>query len=92
MADQREPARVAKLVQMGSDVGTFLAWALRVQQGRGPQAELARQVVLAIVFAQLLAAADHAGPPHAHRRAPRDAGRRQRLPHREALSGRRPRG
>ena len=93
MADQREPADVAKLVQMRGDVGTVLTWALRVQRGRGPQAEIARQVVLAIVFAQLLAAADHAGPPHAHRQPPRDAGhRRQRLPHRETLSGRRPRG
>ena len=78
---------------MRSDVGTFLAMALRIQRGRGPQAEIARQVVLAVVFAQLLAAADHAGPPHAARRPPRDAGRRrQRLPHRDALSGRRPRG
>jgi hypothetical protein len=93
MAHQRDPARVTKLVQMQSDVGTFLSWALRVQRGHGPQAEIARQVVLAIVFAQLLAGADHAGPPHADRRSPRDAGRRrQRLTHRESLSGRRPRG
>ena len=84
---------MAELVQMRRDVGTFLALALRIQRRGGPQTELARQVVLAVVFAQLLAAADHAGPPHAARRPPRDAGRRrQRLQHRDSLSGRRPRG
>ena len=46
---------VARLVQMRRDLGTFLAWALRAQAGRGPHAELARQVVLAVLVAQLLA-------------------------------------
>jgi hypothetical protein len=78
---------------MGDDLGTILAWALRVQAGRGPAAELARNVVLAVLVAQLLAGAQHEGPPHAARRAPRDAGaRRQRLPKRASLCGRRPRG
>ena len=61
------------LVQMRRDVGTFLAWAMRAQDGRGPHAELARQVVLAVLVAQLIAGAQHEGPPHAARRAPRHA-------------------
>ena len=78
---------------MGDDLGTILAWALRVQAGRGPAAEIARNVVLAVLVAQLLAGAQHEGPPHAARRAPRHARpRRHRLPHRDSLCGRRPRG
>jgi hypothetical protein len=66
---------------------------LRAQAGTGPHAELARQVVLALLFAQLLASGAHEGPPHASQRAPRDRSpRRSRLPHRGSLSGRRPRG
>jgi hypothetical protein len=50
-------------------------------------------VLLTILLAQLLAGAGHDGPPHAARRAPRDSGpRRHRLPHRDSLAGRRPRG
>jgi hypothetical protein len=78
---------------MGDDAGTILTWLARIQADGGPHAELARQVVVALLFAHLLAAGAHAGPPHASRRPPRGAGmRRQRLPHRESLSGRRPRG
>jgi len=78
---------------MRHDLGTFLAWALRAQAGRGPHAELARQVVLAVLIAQLLAGARHDGPPHAASRPPRHARpRRERLPYRESLAGRRPRG
>jgi hypothetical protein len=67
--------------------------ALRASAGRGPYAEAARNVVLTILLAQLLAGADHEGPPHAPRRAPRHARPpRHRQPHRETLSGRRPRG
>jgi hypothetical protein len=78
---------------MRHDLGTFLAWALRAQAGRGPHAERARQVVLAVLIAQLLAGAQHDGPPHGARRPPRQArARRQRLPHRDSLAGRRPRG
>lgn len=66
---------------------------LRAQAGAGPHAELARQVVLALLFAQLLAGSGHDGPPHASQRAPREqAPRRNRLVHRGSLSGRRPRG
>jgi hypothetical protein len=50
-------------------------------------------VVLTILLAQLLADSGHAGPPHAAMRAPRHTlPRRTRLPHRDTLSGRRPRG
>jgi hypothetical protein len=60
---------------------------------RGAHADAARHLVLAIVFAQLLADAGHDGPPHASLRAPRHARpKRHRLPHRDTLSGRRPRG
>jgi hypothetical protein len=78
---------------MGDELGTILAWAVRAQAGRGPHAEVARQVVLAVLLAQLVAGAQHDGPPHAARRAPRHSRpKRRRLPHRESLSGRRPRG
>ena len=78
---------------MRHDLGTILAWALRAQAGRGPHAELARQVVLAVLVAQLMAGSRHEGPPHAARRAPRSSRpRRERLPYRESLAGRRPRG
>jgi hypothetical protein len=78
---------------MLDDRGTLLAWAVRAQAGRGPHAEIARQIVLSLLVAQLIAGAQHDGPPHAARRAPRHARpRRHRLPHRESLSGRRPRG
>jgi hypothetical protein len=79
----------------GHDHATTELWqlALRASAGRGPHAEAARNVVLTILLAQLLAGADHEGPPHAARRAPRHA----RAPHhrvtsRDSLAGRRPRG
>jgi hypothetical protein len=78
---------------MRHDLGTFLAWALRAQARRGPHAELARQAVLAVLVAQMLAAAQHDGPPHAARRPPRRATpRRERVVRRGSLAGRRPRG
>lgn len=84
---------MAILVQMGRDVGTFLTWALRVQAGSGPQAEFARNVIVAVLVAQMLAAAQHEGPPHAAHRAPRHPRpKRQWRAHRDSLSGRRPRG
>lgn len=80
-------------LQMRHDLGTFLARALRAQAGHGPHAELARQVVLAMLMSQLLAGAQHDGPPHAARRPPRrGAPRGQRLVRRDSLAGRRPRG
>jgi hypothetical protein len=66
---------------------------LRAQAGTGPHAELARQIVLALLFAELLAASAHDGPPHSAQRSPRDEPpRRSRIAHRGSLAGRRPRG
>jgi hypothetical protein len=66
---------------------------LRAQAGKGPHAELARQVVLALLFAQLLASSAHDGPPHAAEKAPRtERPRSNRRAHRSSLTGRRPRG
>jgi hypothetical protein len=71
----------------------LLMVALRASGGAGPHADAARQVVLFVLVAQLLASAAHDGPPHASMRAPRHVrARRTRLPHRESLAGRRPRG
>jgi hypothetical protein len=67
--------------------------ALRASGGSGRHADAARQVVLLMLVAQMLAAAGHDGPPHASTRAPRHVrARRSRLPHLDSLSGRRPRG
>jgi hypothetical protein len=78
---------------MRRDLGTFFAWALRAQAGSGPHAELARQAVLCVLVAQLLAASQHERPPHAARRPPRRSGPgRERVAYFESLSGRRPRG
>jgi len=71
----------------------LLAVALRASAGTGAHAGAAREVVLAILLVRLLADAGHDGPPHADRRLPRSAApRRDRLPHRDSLAGRRPRG
>jgi hypothetical protein len=76
-----------------SDTRALLLIALRASGGRGPHAEVARNVVLAILLAQLLAGADHDGPPHAAWRAPRRvAPRRSWQARRESVTGRRPRG
>jgi hypothetical protein len=67
--------------------------ALRASGGSGRHAEAARQVVLFVLAAQLLAASQHDGPPHASSRAPRQIhARRSRLTYSDSLSGRRPRG
>jgi hypothetical protein len=67
--------------------------ALRASGGSGRHANAAREVVLLMLIAEMLAAAQHDGPPHASARAPRRVlARRSRLPHRDTLSGRRPRG
>lgn len=72
---------------------SLLVLALRASGGSGAHAERARQVVLLVLLAQLLAAAQHAGPPHASQRAPLLLrARRSRRAHVESLSGRRPRG
>jgi hypothetical protein len=70
----------------------LLLAALRASGGSGPHAAAAREVVLLILMAQLLASAQHDGPPKASGRAPRHVPRRSRLPHRDSLAGRRPRG
>jgi hypothetical protein len=72
---------------------TLLVIALRASGGRGPHAEAARNVVLAILLAQLLAGAGHDGPPHPAWRAPRRvAPRRAHVVRRASEAGRRPRG
>ena len=78
---------------MPRDMRALLLIALRASRGRGPHAEAARNVVLAILLAQMLAGAGHEGPPHAAWRAPRRvAPRRSWLSRRESVTGRRPRG
>jgi hypothetical protein len=75
------------------DLAPLLVIALRASGGSGRHAEAARQVVLFVLVAQLLAGAQHDGPPHAAQRAPRQVrSRRARRPRVESLSGRRPRG
>ena len=49
---------------MSRDLDSLLVVALRASGGSGAHAERARQVVLLVLFAQLLAAAQHDGPPH----------------------------
>ena len=76
-----------------ADGRRVLVLALRASGGSGAHAEAARQVVLLVLVAQLLAAAQHDGPPHAAQRGPRQLrARRSRRLHMESLSGRRPRG
>jgi hypothetical protein len=75
------------------DLSPLLVVALRASGGSGAHAEAARQVVLLVLVAQLLAADRHDGPPHGAPRAPRQVrARRSRRSHVETLSGRRPRG
>jgi hypothetical protein len=75
------------------DMRALLLIALRASAGRGPHAEGARNVVLSILLAQMLAGAGHDGPPHPAWRTPRRvAPRRSHLVHRGSFSGRRPRG
>jgi hypothetical protein len=75
------------------DMRALMLIALRDSGSRGPHAEAARNVVLTILLAQMLAGAGHDGPPHPAWRTPRRlAPRRARLVRRASLSGRRPRG
>jgi hypothetical protein len=75
------------------DLRALLLIALRAQAGKGPHAEAARQVVLAILLAHILAGAQHEGPPHAHARPPRRQPKvRGRMARRGSVAGRRPRG
>jgi hypothetical protein len=69
----------------------LLVLALRATSGR--HADAARDVLLTVLLLELLAVADHAGPPHASSRAPRRVfSPRPRLSHRSSVTGRRPRG
>jgi hypothetical protein len=78
---------------MRRDLAPLLLIALRASGGSGPHAAAAREVVLLVLIAQMLASAQHDGPPHATARAPGHArGLRSRLAHRDTLAGRRPRG
>ena len=78
---------------MRREFAPLFLMALRASGGSGRHAEAARQVILFVLVAQWLAASQHDGPPHASARAPRHVrARRSHLPHRDALSGRRPRG
>jgi hypothetical protein len=75
------------------ELRALLSLALRAADGRGAHAAAARNLVLTLLLAQLLADAGHAGPPHPAWRAPRHAGpRRGRRPRVESFAGRRPRG
>jgi hypothetical protein len=75
------------------DLRALLLIGLRASGGRGPHADSARNVVLTIMLAQMLAGAAHDGPPHPAWRTPRRVTpRRSRLLHRGSLAGRRPRG
>jgi hypothetical protein len=77
-----------------SDLAPLLIVALRASAGTGAHAAAAREVVLAILFAELLAAAGHERPPHAAapRPARHDRPHGGRVPHHDSLAGRRPRG
>ena len=78
---------------MRRDLAPLLVVALRASGGTGAHAAVAREVVTLILFAHVLAASQHDGPPHASGRAPRQHRRpSSRLPHRDSLAGRRPRG
>jgi hypothetical protein len=75
------------------DFRPLLVVALRASGGSGVHAEAARRVVLFVIFAQLLADAQHDDRPRAAHRPPRQLrARRSRRPRVESLSGRRPRG
>jgi hypothetical protein len=71
----------------------LLLVALRASGGSGAHAAAAREVLLLILLARLLADAQHDGPPHASARAPRAVvPRRSRLARNDTFAGRRPRG
>ena len=77
---------------MRRELAPLYLMALRASGGSGRHADAARQVVLFVLIAQMLAAEQHDGPPHAQARAPRLVPRRSRRPRRDSLAGRRPRG
>ena len=64
----------------------LLVLALRATSGR--HADAARDVLLTVLFLQILAASDHEGPPHASSRAPRRPGNGWRTGRRSRAAGR----
>jgi hypothetical protein len=71
----------------------LLVLAVRASGGSGAHAEAARNLILLVLLAQLLADGRHDGPPHAGQRPPRQVrARRVRQSYVETLAGRRPRG
>ncbi|MDA0169988.1 hypothetical protein OJ998_12900 [Solirubrobacter taibaiensis] len=71
----------------------LLVLALRASSGVGAHREAARNVLLTVLLLELLAVADHEGPPHASARAPRRmVTPRSRVAIRSTVTGRRPRG
>jgi hypothetical protein len=87
-----EPRRPRVTTADAARLRALLALAVRASSVR--HADAARNVVLTILLAHLLADAGHDGPPHASPRAPRRGGKApaSHHAHRSALSGRRPRG
>jgi hypothetical protein len=87
-----DPARGAVSLRGPVGLDALLALALRATSGR--HSEAARNVVLTILFAQLLAGAGHEGPPHASAPRPPRRGPTPRPRHaaRSTVTGRRPRG
>ena len=78
---------------MRSDLAPLLIVALRASAGTGAHAAAAREVVLTILFAELLAGAGHDTRPHAPARPPRhDRPGPGRVANRDSMAGRRPRG
>ena len=77
---------------MRRDLAPLFVLALRASRGSGAHADAARQVVLFVLVAQLLAASQHDGPTHAPSLAPRHVRTRSRLLYSDSLAGRRPRG
>lgn len=66
---------------------------LALRAGSSAHREAARNVVLTILFLEILASAGHEGPPHPSQRAPRRVySPRPRLTSRSSVTGRRPRG
>ena len=80
-----------RLRHLSHPCNELLVLALRASAGR--HAEAARNVVLTIVFLQMLAGSGHDGPPHGSPRAPRRGDLpKARHAYRPTVTGRRPRG
>jgi hypothetical protein len=87
LSERRQPALAPGDRRRLEDL---LALALRASSGR--HAEAARNVVLTIILAQLLAGAGHESRPSSPRAPRRGPTPRPHHAHRSTLTGRRPRG